>query len=605
MEDSDLQGFVVSCGSGSPVIDVYGGYLEGEFSQYHHRDAVLLVTGQCLVEGSRRAAEFARAVDNSADGRFLSALAEWPGSYSVVALRHGGAEACVDPAGQFPLYYSRRGDETLIGSNPGLLAVRHHRAVDPVTAAARIACPTVLPLWSGRSAYEGVARLEGADVLRVESSGAQLVDSSRWPLPVPGRTRAEGARMLRQALVSAVRARCGSQGVSCDFSGGLDSTSIAFLAAAATERPLPAVLYHQPLAPAGDLAEAVRFSRLDPMINLLVASGSRETLPFSALMASNAGGPLPEPVEPTPQFLAGGASALRLAVALSSGARLHLTGEGADALLLPSPSYLGRFARARDAGALLRHCAGYGRLRYASPATLAHQAFRVAHTTPARALRLLASELRCPEGLPLRWADLISWWSPSGEAATWLAPGMRRQLAEIADDPATATAVPNCCGPADLAAVADLRRSGDAHRYLRQLGAGVGLAVHAPFLDLDVVRSALSVPSQERTEPWSYKPLLGAAMAGLVPPAVLGRRTKGDYSAEEYRGARGSAKALRGLLRDCRLADLGVIEPNAVMSALDRMTSGVAVPIGQMNTLLATEIWLRGTEARIGVSARC
>jgi asparagine synthase (glutamine-hydrolysing) len=608
MEDSDPGGYIVRYGCGPPVIDVYGLWQEGEFSQHQYRDAILLVIGHCLIEESKRADEFARAVERSPESRTSRAIADWPGSYSAAVLRRDGVEAYADLAGQFPVYYSRRGDEVLIGSDPRFLAARHKRYPDPVTAAVHIACPAVLPLWSGRSPYSDVARLEGGSVLRVKSSGSLVVESSRWPHPAPDRTRAEGAAALRQALVGAVRARCSDQVVSSDFSGGLDSTSIAFLAAAASaaeDLPLTSVLYHQPLAPAGDLTHAVRFADLDPRINLVIANGSKGTLPFSSVLPSSEVESLPEPIEPAPQALSGQAAALRLGIASSSGARLHLTGEGADAVLLPSPSYLGTLARPRLTRTLLRHCVGYAQLRYTSPAVLAQRAIRLAHTTPVRALGQLARELQRPDGRPLNWADLISWWTPSGEAATWLTPGMRRQLAEIAGDPATARVIPDDLGPADVAALADLRRSGDAHRYLRRLGASMGLAVHAPFLDADVIRATLSVPALARTEPWSYKPLLREAMAGLVPAEVLSRRTKGDYSAEDYRGARSSAGALRGLLRDSRLADLGVIESGAVESVIDRMTSGIAVPMGPINMLLATEVWLRGTEAKAGVPVRC
>lgn len=609
MKDSDLGGFFLRYGRFPPVIDVYGHWHEGECSQHHHRGATLLIMGQCLFGESRRAAEFARAVDSSAGGRSFGAVADWPGSYSAIVLHRNGAEAYVDPAGQFPVYYSQLGDEVLIGSDPRFLATCHDRPADPVTAAVHIACPAVLPLWSGRSPYSGIARLEGGSVLRAGSAGALVVESSRWPSPVPGRTRAEGAAMLRQALVSAVRARCLDQVVSFDFSGGLDSTSLTFLAAsikAVKERPFTSVHYHQPLAPAGDLTDAVRFAGLDPRISLVIVSGSEETLPFSSLLTSpGEDESLPEPVEPTPQALSGRAAALRLAVASSSGARLHLTGEGADALLLPSPSYLGSLARPVLARTLLRHCVGYAQLRYASPTVLARKAVGLARTTPARALSRLARELQRPDVRPPTWTDLISWWPPSGEAVAWLTAGMRRQLAEIADDPATARVIPGDFGPADLTALADVRRSGDAHRYLRQVGASLGLAVHAPFLDADVIRTALSVAPQARTEPWSYKPLLSDALEGLVPAEVLRRRTKGDYSAEDYRGARNSVSALRGLLRDSRLADLGVIEPGRVESVLDRMTSGIAVPMGPINMLLATEVWLRGAGAKMDVSVRC
>ena len=179
---------------------------------------------------------------------------------------------------------------------------------------------------------------------------------------------------------------------------------------------------------------------------------------------------------------------------------------------------------------------------------------------------------------------------------SWLTGPVRRQLAEVAADPATARALPPGASPADLAALTDVRRSGDTQRQLRELAASLGLEVHAPFLDRAVIKAALSVPAQVRASPWAYKPLLGAALDGLLPAEVLGRRTKGDYAAEQYAGARAALPALRAQLRDSRLAALGVIEPGAVSAVLDRMAAGLAVPLGPLNTLLATESWLRGTE---------
>jgi len=608
MEGPGFGGFVLKhvWGSTPPVIDVYGQWPSGEFTQHHYQDSTLLVIGYCLLSPARQAAEFIATVDTSTSAMDdnVSVIADWPGAYSAVLLHRGSIAAYADLSGQFPLYYSRRDCEILVGSEPRALAARHERGYDPVTIAAHIACAAVLPLWWGRSPYSGIARLEGGGVLRAEAPHSVNVDWDRRPLPVPGRTMSEGASSLRTALLNAVLARCKDQAgsvVSSDFSGGLDSTSIAFLAAGASGRPVSSVCYHQPLAPAADLANAIGLARHESGVRLLVATGSKETLPFSALPDGSRG---KQQGEPAAQALSSRAASVRLAVAASSGARLHLTGEGGDAVLAAAPSYLCALARTRDVPTLLRHCREYARLRYASSTAIAGKALRLARTRPARALALLARELEQPTGRPAGWASQVAWWPPSGEAATWLTPRIRRELAGVAGDPGTVRDIPDGTGAADLAALADLRRSGDASRYLRQLGASLRLAVHAPFLDADVIRAGLGVPAQNRADPWVYKPLLRAAMAGLVPANVFSRQTKGDYSAEDYRGARESAGALRALLRESCLADMGVLEPGALDDVLDRMIAGVSVPLGQVNMVLATETWLRA-EAKVGMPVTC
>jgi asparagine synthase (glutamine-hydrolysing) len=552
----------------------------------------LLLIGDCLLSSQERSAEFAAAV---AAGN-LDRTAEWPGSYSAVVLSCRGVIAYSDLAGQFPLYYSRRGDEFLIGSDLRSVAVAHYRRPDPVSAAMRIACPAVLPMWSTRSAYADVGRLAGGAVLRADSDSLNVrVETARLPLPVAGRSLGDGAAMLRCALTAAVRSRSESRLVSCDFSGGLDSTSIAFLAARYSPQSVASIVYHQPLAPAEDIADAVRFAALDQRIALTVVRGSTGTLPFTGL-AEAAGAAAFWSAEPSPEALAASRTALRLAAASASGAQVHLTGEGGDALLLAAPSYLASLARPQRTRTLLQHCASYGRLRFVSPGRLAARAVRLAATSSSRALTAVAAELENPVCGAGQWPDLISWWPPCGEAATWLTPAIRREIADIAADPMTARAVGPDIGPADLTALTDLRRSGDAQRHLRELAQPYGISVQAPFLDSEVITAALSLPAETRADPRSYKPLLGAALRGLVPAAVFDRRTKGDYAAEDYLGARAGSHALRDLLRDSRLAALGVIEPGALDPTLDRMIAGVAVPLGPLNMLLATESWLRSAD---------
>ncbi|MEV8343817.1 hypothetical protein [Streptomyces niveus] len=60
---------------------------------------------------------------------------------------------------------------------------------------------------------------------------------------------------------------------------------------------------------------------------------------------------------------------------------------------------------------------------------------------------------------------------------------------------------------------------------------------------------------------------------------------------EDHEGAR----ELRGMLVDSRPAELGVVEPSAVVAALDRTVMGLRVPFPALNRLPAAEIRLRNT----------
>jgi asparagine synthase (glutamine-hydrolysing) len=568
----------------------YGTWPDGTFRYFAGEGWQLWLLGHSLLGSAQILKEVPAALRSSDTGIIES----WPGSFTALLGSGGNLTVLADLAGQFPVYHGEHDADLLIGSDPRKLATMLGEPVDPLTLAARIACPEVSPLWSRRSPFERVGRLEGGDVLR--ASGRELViDRHR---PTSRLTAPEAARALRVALDDGVKRRCARQQVSSDFSGGLDSASIAFLASRHSDLTVPALTYHQPLAPAGDLADAQRLSMLSPRLRLTVVLGSEKTLPYQRIKGTDddGGGDASQiwsSAEPSPGSLSASSTELRLTRAVELNARLHLTGEGGDALLTSAPSYLADLATPKSIGTLMRHCAAYGQLRYTSPARLAVNAVRLAHTDAASALKATAAALEGSGRGQQSWPDLVAWWSPSGEAMPWLTGRMRRHLAEVAADPLTAQVISPGLGPADAAVRTALRNSADAQRVVMETGWRLGLDVHAPMLDNAVIRAALSISPSVHADPHAYKPLLSAAMAGLVPGEVFDRQSKGNYAGEDYAGARRSAAAIRGLMQDSRLAALGIIEPAAVQVSLDKMIAGISVSLGPLNMLIATELWLR------------
>ncbi|TKK77099.1 hypothetical protein FDA94_38560 [Herbidospora galbida] len=496
-------------------------------------------------------------------------LRELPGAYSCATVTAAGVELHTDRAGQFPFHISVRGHETLIAHHATLLAALHSRTPDPLSAAIQIACPNVLPLTMGRSFFTDVGRYENAH------HG-----------PVAG---------LRAALVEAVRRR--GPGASADFSGGIDSTSLAFLAAA--DGPVDAVVYHHDRIPAADLDAARRAAALSDRIRLSVVTGDQHTLPYQGIS--------PDPPAfgatadrtgldwPAPGLLAYRRAALRLDWARRREAEgtVHLTGEGADALFQPPPSYLATLFRQGELRRWASHSARLSRLRQASALDLAVRAARLAATSHGRALRALARSLARPSSADAPGpGDAVGWWNVAGEAAGWLTPQIRGDLADLAGEPATARKLPAGLTPARHATLASLRSAADAQRFLRTLGDHLGVAVHAPYLDDAVVGAVLDGPAPV-PDPARAKPQLADALAGLVPKVVLTRRTKGAYQAEEYAGARAARRQIAGLLDDSRLADLGVVDPAAVRTTLTRLNAGAPVPLSALGRLVALEVWLR------------
>ncbi|MFB6951143.1 asparagine synthase-related protein [Streptomyces niveus] len=557
--------------------------------------------GQCLCDDDRLRRTALRALSSGGPDE----LTRLPGSYLCLVIRHEALTAYVDAAGQYPLFFRDTGARLVFGTRPVSVAdaAGARRRPDTAVLAAGIFCPGAPSLTGERSVVAGVSKVGGGQALRRTARGKV----ERWvhePLETdPGASLARSAEALRDALETAVRLRvAGKEQVSADFSGGLDSTSLAFLTLRHRLGPLPVTTYRGAASACDDLVHAERFARLDPRLRMEVVTGTRETLTYQGL-GDRAGGAGHDSDEPDPAVVALARSRLRLDQVARLGAGVHLGGEGGDALLVAPPGYLAALARPERLRQLAKESRVLARARQEAPSAVAARAVGLARTPLATALRRLADgfERRATGGTgragagDVGWLDAIAWWPEPGSETGWLTRAASTELAGLAREAAGSAGRTAGWRAGDLTALDNVRTSGAVQRQLSEMARPFGVWPQAPFLDSDVIRACAALPAHLRAAPPAFKPLLGAALADLVPAPVLARRTKGDYGDEDYQGARACAHELRGLLVDSRLAELGVVEPSAVVAALDRAVMGLRVPFPALNRLLAAEIWLRNT----------
>ncbi len=184
-------------------------------------------------------------------------------------------------------------------------------------------------------------------------------------------------------------------------------------------------------------------------------------------------------------------------------------------------------------------------------------------------------------------------WGPETRMPPWATPdavdAVRSLLREAA---ATAEALAPQRG--QHAALAGVRAGGRGVRQFDQVTSPLGLAYAAPYLDDGVLEAALAVRVAERASPGRYKPVLAAAMRGIVPDAVLGRSTKGEFTADFYGGLRRNRAALLGIFDDSRLARAGLLDPAALRTSLLGLHP---TPDGlrALDPALGCELWLRTT----------
>ncbi len=530
----------------------------------------------------------AREYVRSGDLMVLDAIAT--GSGVLVVREPHGVTVLTDLAGVWPVFYATAEalDGSLVYSSRASVVARYVGSeVDEQWLAARLLAGGIPDAWSEDSPYRRVAAVPAGGALLIDRSGRAAVVRRDLPLGVTGFD--EGAERLAKALTTAVCGRTtASHGLSTDLSGGLDSSTVAALAAATRLDPtLPAITLACTDLGSDDPAHARRVAAAVPGIKHVELPLPGEVEPYAALTELP---PTDEPFENVSIF-----ARLRwwMTMVRELGGRPHLTGDGGDAVLIAPPAYLADLVQRRETSELWRHAAGWARLRHRPVHRLVSAARRLASTTQANAIEhYVPALLQDGTGTASqrRWEDLIAW-TPTHPRPQWFTPHARKLAG---------AALRNACHglgesatPGDIASLGMVQAYGRAHRIHVELAAGCGVALHAPYLDDAVVAACLAVPAAQRTSPQQAKPLLRAAMTGRVPDAALNRSTKGDYSMLAYRGLSRHHRTVADFLTNSRLAGLGLIEEKAIHADLARGAAGLPISLAALDQVLGAECWLR------------
>ncbi|MDI3405947.1 albusnodin/ikarugamycin family macrolactam cyclase [Streptomyces cavernicola] len=538
----------------------------------------LFVLGNCYADDR----QLWDGLEHVRSGRWAR-LTEWPGSYWVVADTGDTMAVITDVAGTRPVYFAETPTGTQWSTSARALASRFDAALDYEALTARLVCPTVPEVVGDGTSFEGVRRLPGGHVLLVQRDGRHRIQKYEEPRTVPFEA---AAAELREALLTGIASRTQAAGkITADFSGGLDSTSLALLATGTAGAEVFAVTHADTTSRNEDVEYALRAAADQPGLRHELVSAS-DGLFFSELLGA------PGTDQPFPDAARWRMRAAYQRPCTDHGSDLHLTGSGADTLLSASPFYLADLARERKVSDLMRHCLARARLRHLPTYAVAAGAAQLSRTTHARALQHLAYDLAARPGRRRPESQARLHWIRASGASAWLTPDARRCLSLRAASAAEGCSIPSS-ETSRHRAWAELHEFGTYEAELRNQSHGVGLPHHAPFLDSAVVRAAMAIPVRERASTTAQKPLLGAALKGLVPDWLLARRTKGAYDGNAYTGLRRNVDVLRHLLAESRLAAEGWIDRAVAGVELERLAAGVPGNLAALEALITTELWLQ------------
>jgi asparagine synthase (glutamine-hydrolysing) len=470
-----------------------------------------------------------------------------------------------DYAGIRPLYYHRGTDRLLWSSSlADLVRWTGIQPLDEVFAArflahggARLHTP-----------YPGIYSVPPGCAVAVSGAGTKI--ERFWDLPVAPAIRLGDDRayelnlweLFREAV--AVRVRPHAR-VGAELSGGLDSSSVVTMAAT-----LGAGLTTFSYTHEGSTDERY-FRAVERHCGIEGVHFHLNDCPFVA--ADQTGGASPGWWEPRFRRIASHLDEL--------GA--FLTGQLGDFTM-------GNVLDDSD------QVAGY--LRRGLPAKAAREAYQ------------WSQALRIPI-YPILWRALrmsVSSWTPAGDSDFSPVDLRRRKLedsltASFARRAREATEPDAAYEPDWRAAPPDRRRRFRALAetlQLRRLQAPEPLqhlCYTHPFAHRPLVEFMLAVPRGVVCRPGEPRLLMRRAFAGLLPEAVLTRRSKASYTAVFSRSLAPLAAAMLQRPERVRLVEMGLFDRTSLAARLERYTQALDCNETQLRQIILLEFWLRGRTA--------
>ncbi|MFK0000188.1 lasso peptide isopeptide bond-forming cyclase [Streptomyces werraensis] len=565
--------------SGRPWI--VGDWAEGEATVTEAGTRRLAVFGHTRSDDAGTASALGRMRSLHDVDRVASRL---PGVFHLAASLDGAVRLQGSVAGVRQVFTARADGVTVAASAVDPLLRLTGAALDETLLAARLLAPGGAP-WplSLRPVRRGVDALPTGHWLELGADG-RARSVRWWELPEATLSLEEGAGAVRSALTDALATRVDPhRTISADLSGGLDSTTLCFLADAAGA---DLVTYHvMPLDEANeDTAWARKAAAHLPRARHHMLAADRAANLFDIGYTADTVNAAPE----GPSTWASGLAHIRdlAGRATAEGAALHLSGFGGDELFGRMPACAWSLARIRPADGL--RLVNRYRLanRWPWRSTLRQLADR---STFAQNLTEVAGRITAPPP-PVNEPDFG--WVFAPRMPAWATPDAVAAVRDLLTTAAERTPEPLDADRARHQALSSVVFEGNTVRQVNTAVVGTGLVWEAPFLDDRVLEAAFATRIDERLAAGRFKPLLTTAVRGLVPDDFLSRRDKGEFSAETFRGIERNRDRILDLCEDSLLARLGLVDPDAFRSAV--LNPGpMSHHLQPIQTTVACESWLR------------
>jgi asparagine synthase (glutamine-hydrolysing) len=487
-----------------------------------------------------------------------------------------------DRLGLRPLCYARIGDTWLFGSEARALLA--YPGMSPRLDETMLA-DFVLYFRADdslqRTFFEGIQSLPPAHLLIV-TPGSTVV-RRYFDFDTTARIRlrgvAEYAAAFHERFVASVHARLrSSRPVAVSVSGGLDSSYIYCVAQRAVQdgtAPCPSVLGVNFAGVPGTQSEENRF-----VVALEEATGTAiERIPQRTGFLHGAGQQVSRAESPIAEGLACQGESLRRRVAARGAGRL-ITGHWGDQLLSDS-NYLVDLLNGARLPSLARHARGW----HIGPGGIVR---RLARDTAAR---------HVPSSLAAYRRRAVD--SPEHVAQSpWFTSSFRQLLRARA----AAVDARRPRGTSHAWAVYRQSRMGYHVRCMEwntRIGAMHNLDVAFPYLDSELIQFLMGIPGDIQSCGGAPRGLMRRAMRGVVPDAIIDRRSKGEFTHLTNRSVEQDFEGISDLLgRSAMSVRLGYFDGPALWKLLPEWRAAIgraddAVLANRIVDLCGVELLLR------------
>lgn len=476
------------------------------------------------------------------------------GAYDHAVLR--------DPSGSIPVYYGEASGLDLYASDSEMLRLGWSGSFEPNLDAARQWL--ILPFLRTRTTgARGVSELLPGSLREVSQKRAgerQLWSPTRFVGgPTAVRSFSEATAVLREEILRTVRLLVAGERVVLRLSGGLDS-SIMAAALARAGADVRAVTF----ATRSRDGDERHFARtVADHFGISLQELSEADLDFSMQAASD---PLRRPPNPILQPLR---DAFASASKEGASVGVVLDGGGGDNV--------------------------FGSLNSAAPVV---DAFRTRGS--GEAFRVLR-DIACLHGCNLWEAGRAAARRWRRNSASWPEERSFLRVSSASEHFDVHPWLAN--GPGLLPGAAEhIRMIAGAHHFLEDPRAGEPVGLH-PLLAQPVVELCLRIPSWLWCAGGRDRAAARAAFRGLVPDAIIDRRSKGTLESMFLKAYMAKRAELGEFLICGRLAEEGIIDPTAIKDYLDWHEQPGDAGYIRILEITSAEQWLRSFGTRMSLPA--